>query len=587
MKTSSKRGLLALGAALALLGGCASRPAQVARNAPACPPGTLPTQALSPALMIGTQVRCTGPGADAPLAPTRVPRARDRFEEQDRDLPEQFIGVAISGGGSRAAVFGMRALRELSRLGILDHVSAVSTTSGGGLPGAYYALNARFMNWDAAEDAMARDYLAPWIGKNLDPIALFSVIATEENRSDLMAAVFDELFVDGHTYGDLGEFRPGTAPIWLANATEIGHVRRFTFAEREFARINSALAPFPISQAVMASAAFPGVFNSVTLRHFATAYQPPAQGGKAAAAAAPPQVRYKHLIDGGPTDNLGIEALLGLATSHERALRAQGRAPASAAGTPAGPGRCLLVVVDAHPRGVPSRFDHRPDLRGPLGRFIDLNFLEAIDALMEVRRADLLGYVGLRDPGMAGGAGRGSRVVHFDVPLAASRLGQVRPVGGDAPRLEAQPVPADHFRCAAWHIGLGHLESLQQDAKQQPQQDLTPELAAALEEQLGLHQHLVSQVATNFRLAGPAQCSPELIRASLQEAATLLVREDGRHQRMVCDWLKGHGLKVDASCGQPRPIGSLARLPLQQRVLMKNRGTPGGFTEEVECVAVK
>ena len=49
-----------------------------------------------------------------------VPRAVDKWQA-DKDL---FIGVAISGGGSRSANFGMAALAELDALGILEHVDA-------------------------------------------------------------------------------------------------------------------------------------------------------------------------------------------------------------------------------------------------------------------------------------------------------------------------------------------------------------------------------------------------------------------------------------------------------------------------------
>ena len=50
---------------------------------------------------------------------------------------DYFIGLALSGGGSRAANFGSAVLWELDRLGILQHVQYISTVSGGSLAGAY------------------------------------------------------------------------------------------------------------------------------------------------------------------------------------------------------------------------------------------------------------------------------------------------------------------------------------------------------------------------------------------------------------------------------------------------------------------
>ncbi len=60
---------------------------------------------------------------------------QDGFRSADTDF---FIGLALSGGGSRATNFGSAVLWELDRLGILQHVQYISTVSGGSLAGAYY-----------------------------------------------------------------------------------------------------------------------------------------------------------------------------------------------------------------------------------------------------------------------------------------------------------------------------------------------------------------------------------------------------------------------------------------------------------------
>src|ERR671912_246066 len=57
---------------------------------------------------------------------TPVPRAATEWVA---DKP-QFVGLAMSGGGSRSANFGMAALTELDNLGVLQHVDAISAVSG-------------------------------------------------------------------------------------------------------------------------------------------------------------------------------------------------------------------------------------------------------------------------------------------------------------------------------------------------------------------------------------------------------------------------------------------------------------------------
>lgn len=49
------------------------------------------------------------------------------------------IGVALSGGGSRAMAFHLGCLRALDDLGVLPSVGVLSTISGGSVIGAYYA----------------------------------------------------------------------------------------------------------------------------------------------------------------------------------------------------------------------------------------------------------------------------------------------------------------------------------------------------------------------------------------------------------------------------------------------------------------
>jgi NTE family protein len=67
------------------------------------------------------------------------------------------IGLALSGGGSRAIAFHLGCLRALNQLGLLDHVVVLSTVSGGSLIGAYFhAYQGDF----ASFEAKIRDVLA-------------------------------------------------------------------------------------------------------------------------------------------------------------------------------------------------------------------------------------------------------------------------------------------------------------------------------------------------------------------------------------------------------------------------------------------
>ena len=49
------------------------------------------------------------------------------------------IGLALSGGGSRAMAFHLGCLKALNNIGLLDKIGVISTISGGSVIGAYYA----------------------------------------------------------------------------------------------------------------------------------------------------------------------------------------------------------------------------------------------------------------------------------------------------------------------------------------------------------------------------------------------------------------------------------------------------------------
>ena len=53
----------------------------------------------------------------------------------------EFVGVALSGGGSRASVFGAAAMEVLAEAGVMQRATHISSVSGGGFPAAYYILH--------------------------------------------------------------------------------------------------------------------------------------------------------------------------------------------------------------------------------------------------------------------------------------------------------------------------------------------------------------------------------------------------------------------------------------------------------------
>ena len=237
------------------------------------------------------------------------------------DASKPFVGIALSGGGSRAANFSWAVMEKLHEIGLLQHVDAISSVSGGSLASALYALNLKNLvvreDWQRYREKLRHDFLGDWLRRLLNPFVWFRLISSEYDRTSVMAEVFDDTLFNKATYSNLRLLSRDRPRLFL-NATRASDPlgpRPFIFTDEGFSNLGSRLDTFPIAHAVMASGAFPGVFGHVTLKDFTeTTYDPTINAMKSIPA-------FERLYDGGPSDNLGIWTLLkghGLLTSNPR-----------------------------------------------------------------------------------------------------------------------------------------------------------------------------------------------------------------------------------------------------------------------------
>lgn len=485
-----------------------------------------------------------------------VPRAATEWKA-DR---AQFVGLAISGGGSRSANFGMASLQELDQLGILGQVDAISAVSGGSIPAAYFALHGESPEWFASgRQVAATDFAMPLVGKLLNPVNLLSTTFTDLDRSDHLAELFEEKLFAGKrvTFADLGPRGPRRPAVYF-NATDTTNGgRRFVFSDSQFLRVTgSDLSRFPIAWAMASSGAFPGVFNSVTLRRYSL---DPKRRNASETASEAEDPRYLHLIDGGPSDNLGVETLIRLAREHH-VNRLNAGEPSQG---------CMIMMVDSHVPNAGVAEMRQSDRRNFGSVIIDLNFLDAIDAMLSNRRDQTLAQLGIRRDVPQG---------QFNVELAPGLWNyKVRPYRrtgafaieyyyqegrafteaqyftlGNAPHLLGARMPERReFECQTWHIALDAIESIVpwrvQKGQAQPLDLANPadQAVFAYRSRLG---RLISQVATSYRLSGPPGCSRELLQGLLYDAAHIAVRQDKSALLGVCQWFGDRGLPGAEQC---------------------------------------
>lgn len=122
--------------------------------------------------------------------------------------PREKLGLALAGGGFRAALFHLGVLRRLAELDVLRRVEVISTVSGGSIVGALYHLTLKRELEAAADGKLSRDdYVAivdevqrdllRGIGQNLrtlllmNPFGVLRVLLTSKSLGWRMARLYE------------------------------------------------------------------------------------------------------------------------------------------------------------------------------------------------------------------------------------------------------------------------------------------------------------------------------------------------------------------------------------------------------------
>lgn len=216
------------------------------------------------------------------------------------DIPK--IGLALSGGGSRAIAFHLGCLRALHGLGILERVRVLSTVSGGSVIGALYAVHeGTFEKFEERVRAILREGLArPTVRtaftttEGLKALVCFLLLGTANllfiatkwvlwlgtlvlharlrprwqmevwhlpfrrfaSRTTIFRRAVDDALFKGKRLSDLN----GRTPLLVVNAAELRTGSAFYFTARESGswRLGRLAQPdTSLAHAVTASAAYP------------------------------------------------------------------------------------------------------------------------------------------------------------------------------------------------------------------------------------------------------------------------------------------------------------------------------------------
>ena len=216
------------------------------------------------------------------------------------------IGLALSGGGMRAAIFHLGVLKWLAEQGLLKRIHHISSVSGASIAvGLIFANNDNQWPSDVTFlskvlPAMKRDIIT----KDIQWTALCRLIVSPyywNKKANLLAHVMEKRWKITACLQDIP-----TLPLWTINTTayETGKDFRIS-AKRMGSQYSFVQRPrFPLSHAICASAGFPVFIGPYTLKTKAYVWSD-VTGSMIV------RVRDEtlHLWDGGVYDNMGLDPL--------------------------------------------------------------------------------------------------------------------------------------------------------------------------------------------------------------------------------------------------------------------------------------
>ena len=328
-------------------------------------------------LMLGCATVHNSP-MNVPLRGSVADSLRIGFEDKAY-LDDVLVGLAFSGGGTRAAAFSFGVLEEMEKIPLrgagvpmIERLDFISGVSGGSVIAAYYGLKKREGLRDFREKFLLRN-AEEYLSTNVSLANLGRAFTGGVNDQTGLTRFLDQQLFQGATFAQL---RANRRPrIWI-NASDIYNRTSFVFGETAFAAICSDLMAYPLSDAVAASAAVPFAFAPIVVQAYPGQCTDPLPAWVQRARTnpnTPPilsafakainryregQVPYIKLLDGGLVDNYGLS---GFVIARE------------ASQVPYGPltpqqavrlRRAMFLVADAR-AGVPADFVRTVD--GPSG----------------------------------------------------------------------------------------------------------------------------------------------------------------------------------------------------------------------------
>jgi NTE family protein len=233
--------------------------------------------------------------------------------------PEE-IGLALSGGGIRATLFHLGAIRRLNEMGHLGDIDRIASVSGGAIATGLLAKGWKDLKWEDGRATNLEQVFQTRVMRlakmPLDiPIVLLGLIPFV-SPAKLLARVLDLVFFRGMTLQALPSSAKGEKPRFIFNASDLATGTLFRFEQPYMGTYRVGLIDKPkvkIATAVAASSAFPPIVSPLNLDMDPDkVIDPDPNGRRRADLHGRLDLRRRAaLVDGGAYDNLALEPITG------------------------------------------------------------------------------------------------------------------------------------------------------------------------------------------------------------------------------------------------------------------------------------
>lgn len=224
------------------------------------------------------------------------------------------VGLALSGGGFRATLFGLGSLWRLNEAGLLGRLDRVTSVSGGSILAGILAHRWRELNFEDGRASNFEQVVAQRVrrfcSQTIDiSTALLGHFIPFKTSGEFLAERYAKDLFGKTLLRALPVPKSEAAPTFIFYATNMQTGRSFRFRQDYIADYYLGMSHSTdvlLADAVAASSAFPPIFSPVILKTDPGAWAKPLKD-------LPNLERLRQrivLADGGVYDNMGLEALI-------------------------------------------------------------------------------------------------------------------------------------------------------------------------------------------------------------------------------------------------------------------------------------